>query len=87
MTTAINSALKGKLNAVAELTLSTNTAATVFADPRLTADSWLGFDALTDNAAAVTPRVRLVERTSGSCIVRHATVSTGDVSYLVLIIG
>lgn len=86
--TALNQALKGKINAIAELTLMTNTAATVFTDPRLTKDSWLGFDPVTINAGTIDrPYVRLADRTSGSCIIRHPTVSTGDVQYLVLIIG
>lgn len=88
VSTAVNAALKGKINAVCELTLMTNTAATVLTDPRLTADSLLVFDPVTINAGILDrPYVRLVNRSSGSCIVSHPTVSTGDVQYLVLIIG
>lgn len=87
VSTAVNSALKGKTNNIATLRLSTGTAITTFVNPLLTAESWLGFDPVTDPAYVIDPPyARASERTSGECLVRHQTV-TANATFYVQIVG
>jgi hypothetical protein len=82
---------KGKIECVAELTLTANAASTLFKYIGLSKQSVLVFDPLTSNAALEkangTLFVTLANRTKDQFTVTHANNSQTDRSYLVAIIG
>lgn len=86
---AINRILGGKLNAVAEITLSVSSSTTTFIDQRLTVESWLGFDPMTASAAAElgTLHARAADRNNAQWILTHTNSGQTDRIFKVLIVG
>lgn len=88
---ALKQVRKGKIECVAELTLTANAASTTFKDVRLSNQTVIAFDALTANAAAElaagTMYVTTANRTQGQFVITHANNAQTDRSYLVALIG
>lgn len=86
---AANLALAGKLNATLAVTLAADQATTVVSDPRLTAESFIGFCPLTANAAAESGNGTLyvAAQSSGTLTLGHADNSQTDRSFRLLVIG
>ena len=91
---AINGVLQGKLNALATVTLTANSAATTFSDPRITSNSFLGFMPTTANAAAALAGLYVSATqaptgtmTAGTATLNHANNAQVDKTFKVLIIG
>lgn len=82
---------KGKLECVAELTLTANAASTVFKDNRLSFQTVIIFDPLTTNAATElangTLYVTAANRTNGQFTITHANNAQTDRSYFVAMLG
>lgn len=87
----VNRSLSGKLNAVTEVTLDSSAGSTTLSDPRLTINSFVAFDPLTENAAtelaAGTLYVASAGRRNGEFTLTHANSSQTDRSYKILIVG
>lgn len=79
--------LQGKLNAVATVTLTANSATTTFDDPRIGGASFLGFTPRTANAAAGLTVLRVTAKDKGTATLTHANNAQADRTYDVLIIG
>ncbi len=81
----------GHLECTAEITLAINSATTVFADIRLSNQSWIGFDPLTANAAAElyggTMYVLEANRGTQTCTITHANNAQADRTFIVSILG
>lgn len=88
---AINSAMRGKINAIAQVTLAAGAATTVLSDPRIGVNSWIGFDPVTANAAvelaAGTLYILAANRSTGTATLTHSVGISVDRTYRVLIIG
>ncbi|MBN9497859.1 MAG: hypothetical protein J0H39_13970 [Alphaproteobacteria bacterium] len=93
---AINSAMRGQVNAVhraadADFTLADNADSTVLVDERLGYYSWVGFMPMTANAAAEigagTLYVEASDMKAGQLTVRHANNSQTDRTFRAVIIG
>jgi hypothetical protein len=88
-----NGVLAGRLNAVAEVTLTSSAGSTTMTDARLTRNSLVVFDPTTANAAAEiyggTMYVKDdgTNRKSGSFIITHANNGQTDRTFKALIIG
>ncbi len=86
-----NSAMRGKINALANLTLTTSSATTVFTDALLSPDSAVFFDPTTANAATElyggTMYVLTANRGDGSWTVTHANNANADRTFRVVILG
>jgi hypothetical protein len=84
-------AMQGKINAVTSVTLTANVTTTVITDPRLTINSFVGFDPTTANAAAElaagTIYALTANRNNASWTLTHANAATTDRTFKVLIIG
>ena len=84
-------ARQGKLDCIAELTLTAGVTTTVLNDIRLSNQSVVLFDPKTANAAAElaagTMYVLTANRGTGSWTVTHANAGSSDRTYQVLIIG
>lgn len=82
---------RGKIECMAELTLTANAASSTLSDIRIGKYSALIFDPLTANAAAElaagTLYVTTANRTDGSATVEHANNAQVDRSYRIIIIG
>lgn len=91
ISSVVNRALTGKINAIGEVTLTANAATTVLKDARLTAGSVLLLDPLTANAAAAlyngTTYVLDANRTNGEHTITHTNNAQTDRAYKYLIIG
>lgn len=85
----VNGALAGKLNALADLTLTANVASTTLTDSRIGATSYIDFMPTTANAGAEIGAGTLYvsSRTKGSAVVTHGNNAQADRTYRVLIIG
>lgn len=88
---AIKLAMQGKINAVAEVTLTAGATSTTWKDPRLTASAMVEFDPMTANAAAEkaagTLYVTEANRNKGEWVITHANAGSTDRTFRVLIIG
>lgn len=82
---------RGKVECMAELTLTASAASTTLSDIRISKYSALIFDPLTANAAAElaagTLYVTTANRSDGTATVTHANNAQTDRSFRVLIIG
>lgn len=76
---------------VAEWTLTANAASTVMQDARISYYSFIGFDAMTANAAAEigagTMYITSANRTKGQVTITHANNAQTDRTFRVLIVG
>lgn len=86
----VNRSLSGKLNAVTEVTLDSSVGTTTVIDPRLTINSFIAFDPVTEDAAtelaAGTLYVASGDRRNGQFTLTHA--NNGQTrTYKMLIIG
>lgn len=88
---AIRLLQQGKSNAVATLTLTANSATTVWTDPRLTVNSFVDFDPMSANAsadkAAGQPYALEANRNNKTWTLTHANTAATDRKFRVLIIG
>lgn len=86
----VNRSLTGKLNALAEVTLTSSASSTTLSDPRLTVNSFVAFDPVTSDAAselaAGTLYVAEAGRRNGAFTLTHASNGLTR-TYKVLIIG
>lgn len=82
---------RGKIECIAELTLTANAASSTLSDIRIGKYTALIFDPMTANAAAElaagTLYVTLANRTDGSATVTHANNAQTDREYRVILIG
>lgn len=85
----VNNTQKGKLNAVASVTLAANADSTVIVDVRISAYSALLFSPLTANAAAEQAggAFYISSQGDGTATVRHANNANTDRNYFLLIVG
>lgn len=80
--------MQGKLNCVAELTLTASSATTTFEDPRLGPESVLCFMPLTANAAAdLAAGIYVTAQGNGTATINHTNDADSDKDFLVAIIG
>lgn len=89
----VNGILKGKLNNLGEVTLTTGAATTTINDPRLTRNSMIVFDPTTANAAAELYGATMyvkddgTNRKNGVFIITHANNANADRTFKFQIIG
>lgn len=84
---ALNLALNGKLNAVANVTLTPSATSTTLADSRIGAFSFIALSPLSAAAAAALAGGIYFEPTTGSVVIRHPSAVAVDQNFAVLIIG
>lgn len=83
---AVNSAMRGKINAGGELTLDAGAASTVKADNRCLASSIILLMPITANAAAALAGV-YITTVAGSFTINHANNAQTDRNFKYVIIG
>lgn len=82
--------MAGKLNAVGSVTLTANAATTVYTDPRLGGESYIGLMPTTANAAAdvgAAGSVWIDAQGDGTATIHHPNNANADKTYTTLIIG
>src|SRR5712664_1006811 len=79
----VNGILRGHLNAVSTVTLTANAATTTFADPRLSASSFIAFMPTTANAAAALGGLWVSGQTKGACTLNHTNNAQTDRAFSV----
>lgn len=86
---AANQALRGKLNAQRDVTLTANATATVIVDPRITPNSFIGLMPTTANAAAEIGAGTMYVSARGdqTATITHANNAQTDRTYRVTILG
>lgn len=82
-----NLALGGKLNATVQVTLTANSATTTVTDARIGANTFIGFQAMTANAAAALSGLYVSSQKNGSATLTHANNVQSDRTFNVLLIG
>jgi hypothetical protein len=82
-----NGALRGKLNAVTQLTLTPSSTTTTFTDARIGANTFIGFSPLTADAAAAMTGLYVSSQKNGSATLTHASASSVDRTFNILLIG
>lgn len=87
MAEAINSQLAGKLNAVNQMTLATGATQTTLIDSRIGANTFIGFQPLSANAAAAMSSIWVSNQINGQATVHHASAATADRTFNLLFIG
>jgi hypothetical protein len=85
--TAVNLAMRGKVNASTVLTLTPNATVTALVDDRIGPESFIGLAPLSSTAAAALATTFVAERHRGSATFAHANSVATDRSFCVLIIG
>ena len=87
--TALNQAIRGKLNAVGTVTLTANAATTTLIDERIGGDSWIGLMPLTANAAGALANIfnLSADITKGQAVITHANVASTDRTFRYVVIG
>jgi len=83
----VNALLQGKLNAVGDVTLTANAAATTLTDSRIGPNSFIGFMPTTSNAAGALSGLYVSARTDGSATLTHANAATVDRTFTYVVIG
>ena len=78
---------QGKTNNTGTITLTANTTTTTLSDPRLTVESWVGFDPLTANAAADVPYALTANRNNLAWTLTHSNAATTDRTFRSVIVG
>lgn len=80
---------RGGINVTKDLTLTANAASTTLTDARISAQSFIGLQPITANAATAlaTTYVAAATQIKGSAVITHANNSQTDRTFRVLIIG
>lgn len=86
---ALRNAMQGKLNAVIQVTLTPSSTTTTVTDKRIGANTGLFFSPLTANAAGALSGLYVNQslQTNGSATLEHASASSSDRTFNVLLIG
>ena len=86
---AANRALGGKLNNIAEVTLTASVASTTVTDSRVSTQSFIGFMPTTANAATEIfgATMYVSTRSDGSFVITHANNAQVDRSFVYAILG
>lgn len=84
---AANLALQGKLNAVTKVTLAASATTTTLTDARIGANTWLGFQPTTADAAAALSGLYVSAQQKGQATLTHASTASVDRTFSVLLIG
>lgn len=84
---AVNQAIKGKLNALADLTFRANQTTTVLTNERVGVDSYINLMPTTANARTALNTSYVSARTNGTATFTHASASASDAVFVALIIG
>jgi len=91
VSTAVSLLFQGKSNNVLTFTCTANAASTVLRDPRLTIESFMGFDPTTANAAAElaagTLYILTANRNNLVWTITHANAATTNRTFRVLVVG
>lgn len=85
LTRVIRQLMAGKFNAVTTVTLTADATTTTLSDPRITAESFLGFTPLTADARA--EGIPSYVATDGEAELTHDNDESGDRDFAVLIVG
>lgn len=84
---AVNGLLRGRLNAVLDVTLTASATSTTITDPRISAFSVILWMPKTANAATAAANLYVTDRKSGSAVLNHASSADTDQDFTLLIIG
>ena len=87
MSTVVNLAMRGKLNATTVLTLEPGAGSTTLNDERIGPDSFIGLSPLSASAAAAHATTYIASRGRGTARIDHASSAAADRMFSVLIIG
>lgn len=82
-----NLAMQGKLNAVAQITLTPSSTTTTLTDARIGATTGIFFSALSANAAGALSSLYVSAQKNGQATLTHASTATVDRTFNVLLIG
>ena len=84
-----NLAMKGKINALTQVTLAAGVATTTLTDERISSQSFIGLSPLTANAAAALATTYFPQATqfNGQTVINHANNAQTDRTFNVIIIG
>lgn len=82
-----NLAMQGKLNAVTQVTLAVSTTTTTLTDARIGATTFIGFQPLTADAAGAMAGLYVSSQKNGQATITHASASSVDRTFNVLLIG
>lgn len=90
----VNSLRDGKINATGTVTLTANAAATTVTDYRVTAESYIGLEATTDNAAreragtlAGSNGLYISNRTKHQFTIGHTNHASEDRTFIYVVLG
>lgn len=83
----LQGAMQGKVNAVTQVTLTPGATTTTLTDSRIGATTGIFFSALTADAAAAIPGLYVSAQQKGSATLTHASSSSADRTFNVLLIG
>jgi hypothetical protein len=84
---AVNQQLTGKLNATVQVTLTASATTTTVTDKRIGANTHFGFQPLTADAAAALSGLYVSSQANGTATLTHASSSSVDRTFNVLLIG
>lgn len=82
-----NNLLQGKMSCVIQVTLAANVTTTTVTDKRIGANTYLGFQPLTADAAGALSGLYVSAQQNGSATLTHANTATTDRTFNVLIVG
>lgn len=83
----LNNTIQGKLNAVTSITLAVSATTTTITDKRIGANTWIGLQPTTADAAAALSTTYVSAQTNGSATLTHTSAATADRTFAVLLIG
>lgn len=82
-----NTATGGKLNAVTQVTLAVGATTTTLTDARIGASTFISFQPLTADAAGALAGLYVSSQQKGQATISHASASSIDRTFNVLLIG
>jgi hypothetical protein len=82
-----NLAMQGKLNAVTQVTLTPSSTTTTLTDSRIGATTFIAFQPLTADAAGAMSGIYVSSQKNGQATITHASASSVDRTFNVLLIG
>jgi hypothetical protein len=82
-----NLAMQGKLNAVTQITLTPSSTTTTLTDARIGATTFISFQPLTADAAGAMSGLYVSSQKNGQATITHASASSVDRTFNVLLIG
>lgn len=82
-----NLAMQGKLNAVTQVTLTPSSTTTTLTDARIGATTFISFQPLTADAAGAMSGLYVSSQKKGQATITHASASSVDRTFNVLLIG